>query len=351
MLVAQCIKVALELVDDVGDPLTSVDHLFSIAPMMEWTDRHCRVFHRQLSPKARLYTEMVTAQAVIHGNRDRLLGFDPAEHPVALQLGGSDPGLMAQAAGIGAQRGYDEINMNVGCPSDRVREGRFGACLFAEPDLVAACVAAMAQAVDVPVTVKTRIAIDKMEGDEPLDCFVDTVAAAGCRHFIIHARKAWLTGLSPKENRTIPPLDYDRVYRLKQRRPDLTIVLNGGIENLEIVDQALDRLDGVMLGRAAYQDPYVLAKIQSHLFGGELLDRAQVVDSMGAYAQRQVEKGTRLHSVVRHMHGLFQGQRGARAWRRHLAENSHLPDADSKVLVQAFAKVRDAQKQPEFRAA
>lgn len=319
--------------------------------MMEWTDRHCRVFHRQLAPDACLYTEMVTAQAIIHGNRDRLLGFDLAEHPVALQLGGSDPGLMAQAAHIGAEWGYDEINMNVGCPSDRVREGRFGACLFAEPELVAACVASMAQAVDVPVTVKTRIAIDEMEGDQPLDRFVDIVASAGCRHFIIHARKAWLTGLSPKENRTIPPLDYDRVYRLKQRRPDLTIVLNGGIEDVDTVDRALQRLDGVMLGRAAYQDPFILAKIQAQLFGGDLVDRALIVERMAAYAQRQVENGTRLHAVARHMHGLFQGQRGARAWRRHLAENSHLPEADSKTLLQAFAKIRKAQNQPEFRAA
>lgn len=319
--------------------------------MMDWTDRHCRFFHRLLAPNARLYTEMVTAQAVIHGDRERLLGFDPAEHPVALQLGGSDPRRMAEAAKIGADFGYDEINMNVGCPSDRVREGRFGACLFAEPDLVAECVGAMSEEVQVPVTVKTRIAIDDMEGDEPLDRFVDIVASAGCQHFIIHARKAWLTGLSPKENRTIPPLDYERVFRLKNRRQDLSVVLNGGIDRLETVDAAMERLDGVMLGRAAYQDPYILAGAQARLCGGQPRSREDAVDMICAYADGQARRGVRLHSIARHLHGLFQGERGARAWRRHLAENSHQAGANSDVIRQAHRKVLDAQLRQDQKAA
>ena len=314
---------------------------FSIAPMMDWTDRHCRFFHRLLAPGARLYTEMLTAQAVIHGDRARLLGFDPAEHPVALQLGGSDPALMAEAARIGAEAGYDEINMNVGCPSDRVQEGRFGACLFAEPDLVAACVEAMRAAVDIPVTVKTRIAIDEMEGDAPLDRFADAVSAAGCAELTVHARKAWLTGLSPKENRTVPPLNYDRVYRLKARRPDLTVVINGGIASVPQILAHLERVDGVMLGRAAYQTPYLLAEAQRALWGTPLPERSAIAAAMADYAARQ--EGVRLQSIARHMHGLYAGLPGARAWRRTLAEEAHKPGAAPALLRAAVDRVARIQ--------
>lgn len=337
--------------------LKNKEKILSVAPMMDWTDRHCRFFHRLLAPDARLYTEMLTAQAIIHGDRDYLLGFDPAEHPIALQLGGSDPALMVEAARIGEAAGYDEININVGCPSDRVREGRFGACLFAEPDVVAACVEAMGAAVDVPVTVKTRIAIDEMEGDEPLDRFADAVAQAGCRELIVHARKAWLTGLSPKENRSVPPLDYERVYRLKARRPDLRIVINGGIESVEAAAAHLRHVDGVMFGRAAYQNPYLLAGLQADLIAEPdwiAPERSAIVASMADYAASQMAAQTpaqtgeqgrsparpvRLHSIARHLHGLFQGMPGARAWRRALAENAHKPGAGPSVLEDALAEV------------
>ena len=242
-------------------PLKSDSHRFCVAPMMEWTDRHCRYFLRLISRRAFLYTEMVTADAVLYGNRERVLGFSPEEHPVGLQLGGSDAGKLAEAARIGADYGYDEINLNIGCPSDRVQSGRFGACLMAEPDLVAECVAAMGEASALPVTVKCRIGIDDQDAEESLDRFIDHVAEAGCRTFIVHARKAWLKGLSPKENRDVPPLDYERVLRLKQRRPDLEIVLNGGIESFASAQSHLPQVDGVMLGRAAYADPYLLAEV------------------------------------------------------------------------------------------
>ncbi|MEM8587825.1 MAG: tRNA dihydrouridine(20/20a) synthase DusA [Pseudomonadota bacterium] len=319
-------------------------HKVSVAPMMDWTDRHCRFFHRQLSKRAVLYTEMVTADAVIHGDRARLIGFDAAEHPLVLQLGGSDPARMAEAASIGAAWGYDAININVGCPSDRVQSGRFGACLMAEPETVAACVDAMVRRVDVPVTVKCRIGIDDQDSEADLDRFIDIVADAGCDTFIVHARKAWLSGLSPKQNRDVPPLDYGRVLRLKDRRPDLTIVLNGGITTLAQAGDPLETVDGVMLGRAAYQNPFLLAEADRTLFGdpAEPPDRLEVVDHMTPYIQRAVAQGTSLHAITRHMLGLFQGQPGARAWRRHLSENASRRGADDDVVRQAADLVRHA---------
>jgi tRNA-dihydrouridine synthase A len=309
--------------------------------MMDWTDRHCRFFHRLLTRHALLYTEMVTAEAILHGKRDQLLAFSPAEHPVALQLGGSDPARLAEAAVIGAGYGYDEINLNVGCPSDRVQSGRFGACLMAEPELVAACVATMASAVSIPVTVKCRIGIDDQDSETDFQRFVETVADAGCRVFIVHARKAWLSGLSPKENREVPLLDYARVYRLKQARPDLRIVLNGGIETLEAAKHHLAHVDGVMLGRAAYQTPYLLAAVDGALFGVTEgpVSRAQVVTALLPYVQAHLARGGRLNNVTRHILGLYHGAPGARAFRRHLSENATGPDAAWSVLEQAVALV------------
>jgi len=310
--------------------------------MMDWTDRHCRFFHRRLSKRAVLYSEMVTADAVIHGDRARLIGFDEAEHPLVLQLGGSDPVRMAEAASIGADSGYGAININVGCPSDRVQSGRFGACLMAEPETVAACVAAMVRRVDVPVTVKCRIGIDDQDSEADLDRFIDIVAGAGCETFIVHERKAWLSGLSPKQNRDVPPLDYDRVVRLKARRPDLTIVLNGGVTSLAQAGDMLQAVDGVMLGRAAYQNPFLLAEADSTLFGdaAETPDRLEIVERMTPYIERAVAHGTPLHAITRHMLGLFQGQPGARAWRRHLSENASRRGAGSDVVRRATDLVR-----------
>ena len=294
--------------------------------MMEWTDRHCRYLLRLLSRRTFLYTEMVTADAVLHGDRERVLRFHPAEHPVGLQLGGSDPHKLAEAARIGAAFGYDEVNLNVGCPSDRVQSGRFGACLMAEPDLVAECVAAMRAAVSVPVTVKCRIGIDDQDAEASLDHFVETVAEAGCRTFIVHARKAWLKGLSPKENRDVPPLDYGRVRRLKARRPELEIVLNGGIETLAVAEAQLPHVDGVMLGRAAYADPYLLAEVDRALFGSNETppSRLDVLDAFRPYVEAELAKGARLNQMTRHILGLFHGQPRVRAFRRHLAEHAHL---------------------------
>jgi tRNA-dihydrouridine synthase A len=305
--------------------------------MMERTDRHCRYFLRLISRHALLYTEMVTADAVIHGDRERLLGFDASEHPVALQLGGSDPKKLAEASKIGEDFGYDEINLNIGCPSDRVQSGRFGACLMAEPELVAACVAAMREAVRVPVTVKCRIGIDDQDAEQSLDRFIDIVADSGCRSFIVHARKAWLDGLSPKENREVPPLNYGRVWRLKQRRPDLTIVINGGIESMEEVRRQLDHVDGAMLGRAAYADPYLLAEVDGDLFGSDLTppSRLEVLDRFMPYVETHLAKGVRLNQMTRHILGLFHGVPRARAFRRYIAENAHLDDAGIEVLKEA----------------
>ena len=307
--------------------------------MMDWTDRHCRYFLRLLCPSARLYTEMVTAAAIVHGDADRLLAFDPAEHPVAVQLGGSDVDWMTRAAVTAAERGYDEININVGCPSDRVQSGQFGACLMARPDVVAACFRSMQAAVDVPVTVKTRIGIDDEDSYEFLCRFVDTLAAAGCRTFIVHARIAVLEGLSPKENRTVPPLKYPRVFRLKAERPDLTIVLNGGLQTLADVDAALAEVDGVMIGRQAYQDPYFLARLERHLDPRRPLPRRRdIVERMLPYIEAELARGEKLGRITRHMLGLYAGQPGARAWRRYLSEHAFGRDADAGVLRTALER-------------
>jgi tRNA-dihydrouridine synthase A len=312
-------------------------HRFAVAPMMEWTDRHCRYFLRLISKRTFLYTEMVTAEAVLYGDRMRVLGFDPAEHPLALQLGGSDADKLGEAARIGADFGYDEINLNVGCPSDRVQSGRFGACLMAEPELVGECVAAMAANSGLPVTVKCRIGIDDQDAEESLDRFIDEVARAGCSTFVVHARKAWLDGLSPKQNRDVPPLDYGRVHRLKQRRPDLAIILNGGIESLATAKAELAHVDGVMLGRAAYADPYILAEVDGVLFGEEraVPSRLDVLDAFRPYVEEQLARGVRLNAMTRHILGLFHGQPRARAFRRHLAEHAHLDGAGIEVLDEA----------------
>jgi tRNA-dihydrouridine synthase A len=315
--------------------------IFSVAPMMDWTDRHCRVFHRLLTRHARLYTEMLTTGAIIHGARDRLLGFSDSEHPVALQLGGSHPDDLAAAARIGEDFGYDEINLNVGCPSDRVKDGRFGACLMAEPDLVAEGVHAMKRAVSVPVTVKCRIGIDDQDPEAGLDSFARKVAAAGADALIVHARKAWLQGLSPKENRNIPPLDHDRIYRLKASFPDLPLIINGGIGGISEAKQHLAHVDGVMLGRAAYQEPWRLLDVDSELFG-EVAPHATMkcaLEAMIPYMEDQLAAGTRLHSITRHLVGAFHGVPGARAFRRHLAENGVKNAAGVDVLREAVALV------------
>jgi tRNA-dihydrouridine synthase A len=316
---------------------------FSVAPMMDWTDRHCRVFHRLLTRRALLYTEMLTTGAIIHGDRLRLLGFDKSEHQVALQLGGSDPRDLATAAKIGEDFGYDEINLNVGCPSDRVKDGRFGACLMAEPDLVADCVAAMKRAVSIPVTVKCRIGIDDQDPEAALDNMARAVIAAGVDALIVHARKAWLNGLSPKENRDIPPLDYDRVYRLKMSLPNVPIVINGGIESLDEATQHLAHVDGVMLGRAAYQEPWRLLAVDPAVFGGTppYETMKQVFEAMTPYIERELANGVRLHSITRHFVGAFHAVPGARAFRRHLAEHGVRRDAGVSVLRDAIALVGD----------
>ncbi len=312
-----------------------------VAPMMDWTDRHCRYFHRQISRRTLLYTEMLTTGAVIHGDRERLLGFSPAEHPVALQLGGSEPDKMAEAARIGEEWGYDEININVGCPSDRVQSGRFGACLMAEPELVARLVGAMREAVRIPVTVKSRLAIDELEEWPTIVNFVRLVSAAGCTRFIVHARKAWLQGLSPKENRDIPPLRYELVHRLKAEFPHLDISLNGGVKSLDAAAEHLRHVDGVMIGRAVYDNPYVLAEADRRFFGSTEapLDRHAVVEAMFPYIEERRRNGAPLNAITRHMLGLFQGLPGARAWRRYLSENVHKPGAGPEVVSAALALV------------
>lgn len=316
-------------------------HRFSVAPMMDWTDTRCRVFHRHLTRRALLYTEMLTTGAVIHGDRERLLGFDAVEHPVALQLGGSDPRDLAEAARIGAGFGYDEINLNVGCPSDRVQDGRFGACLMAEPELVARCVAAMKQAVAIPVTVKCRIGIDEQDPEVALDALARAVVASGCDALIVHARKAWLKGLSPKENRDIPPLDYERVYRLKRALPKVPVIINGGIRSIDEAKTHLAHVDGVMLGRAAYQEPWRLLAVDAEIFG-EAAQHETMRDAFAAmmpYIERQLARGTRLHAITRHFVGAFHAVPGARAFRRHLAEQGVKPGAGLEVLRDAIALV------------
>lgn len=324
--------------------MAAMNRTISIAPMMDWTDRHDRYFLRLISQHALLYTEMVTADALIHGDSHRMLRYDAAEHPVALQLGGSDPDKLVTAAKMGEQYGYDEINLNVGCPSDRVKAGRFGACLMAEPQLVGECIAAMQAAVSIPVTVKTRIGIDRDDSYQPLHDFVSVVADHGCEVFIIHARKAWLDGLSPKENRDIPPLRYEYVHRLKAEFPQLNISINGGIKTLDDAASHLDDLQGVMIGREAYQNPYILAEVDQRFYGTQTPPRSriEVVEAMYPYIEQQLAQGHRLNTVTRHILGLFQGQPGARAWRRHLSENAHKPNADATTVQQALRAILDA---------
>ena len=308
--------------------------------MMDWTDRHCRVFHRLMSDRARLYTEMLTTGAIIHGDRKRLLGFDASEHPVALQLGGSDPADLATAAKIGEDFGYDEINLNVGCPSDRVQSGRFGACLMREPALVADCIAAMRAAVSVPVTVKCRIGVDDQDPEQSLRALIDACAAAGVTVFAVHARKAWLEGLSPKENRDIPPLDYPLVYRVKRERPHLTILVNGGIENLDQAQAHLVHVDGVMLGRAAYQNPALLAEVDARFFGAAPANLDAAIEAYATHIERQLRQGARLHPLIKPMLGLYNGRPGARLFRRHLSEQAVRADAGISVLREALDFVR-----------
>ncbi|MBB3873777.1 tRNA dihydrouridine(20/20a) synthase DusA [Brevundimonas mediterranea] len=322
----------------------------SVAPMMDWTDRHCRAFHRALTARALLYTEMVTAPAVLHGDRDYLLGFDPVEHPVALQLGGSNPKELAEAAKVGESYGYDEINLNVGCPSDRVQSGKFGACLMREPELVADCMAAIRSAVSIPATVKCRIGVDDQEPEVSLFATVDACAAVGIEVFIVHARKAWLQGLSPKENRDVPPLDYDLVRRLKRERPHLNISINGGIASLDEAEAHLAetdgvRLDGVMLGRAAYHEPAILGQADRRLYGADTadVDAFAALDRYRPYIAARLEEGVRLPAITRHMLGLMHGRPGARAFRRILTVEAIRPGAGLEVVDQAADAVREAE--------
>jgi len=320
----------------------SIDRRLSVAPMLDWTDRYCRYFLRLLSRHTLLYTEMVTTGAIIHGDRDRFLRFDASEHPVALQLGGSDPADLAHCARLGAKYGYDEINLNVGCPSDRVQSGRFGACLMAEPTIVAEGVAAMRAAADVPVTVKHRIGIDERDSYGELTDFIGTVAEAGCEVFIVHARKAWLQGLSPKQNREVPPLKYEMVHQLKRDFPQLQLVINGGFKTLSQVEAELAELDGVMIGREAYTNPWLLADVDRRIYGAAANPCATPRDAVLAllpFVERELATGTPLNRITRHILGLFQGRPGAKAWRRHLSEQAHQPGAGIEVLTQALDKV------------
>ena len=316
-------------------------HKFSVAPMMDWTDSPCRVLHRCLTKHALLYTEMVTADAVLRGDRARLLGFEAFEHPLALQLGGSDPAKLAEASRIAVDFGYDEVNLNVGCPSDRVQSGRFGACLMREPQLVADCVAAMRAAVSIPVTVKCRIGVDDQDPEESLRILIDSCAQAGASVFAVHARKAWLEGLSPKENRDVPPLDYALVYRVKQERPSLTILVNGGIETLEQAEEHLRHVDGVMLGRAAYQNPILLTEVDSRFFGSAPIDLETAVNVYAEHVEHQLHQGARLHTLIKPMLGLYNGRPGARQFRRHLSEYAVREGAGIAVLRDALAFVRE----------
>jgi tRNA-dihydrouridine synthase A len=317
----------------------------SVAPMMDWTDTHCRSFHRVLAPHARLYTEMVHANAVIHGDRTKLLAKDASQHPVALQLGGSEPALLADAARIGAEHGFDEINLNCGCPSDRVQAGRFGACLMREPSLVAECVAAMVEAApSIPITVKCRLGVDEDDDWDRFIAFVDTIAAAGCRLFVIHARNAWLQGLSPKENREVPPLRYDWAYRLKRERPLLQVIVNGGIADFDEATAHLDHADGAMLGRAAYHDPYLLHRLDAAWFCAATRKRSELLRAWRPYVEAQLANGTFLKHMTRHVLGLFHGERGGRAFRQILSEGAHRPGADWSLIEQALAVVDIAQE-------
>ena len=322
------------------------DRRLSVAPMMEWTDRHCRVFLRAITKRTLLYTEMVHTGAILRGDAARHLDYDQVEHPLALQLGGSEPEYLAAAARTGQEYGYDEINLNVGCPSERVSAGRFGACLMAEPELVADCISAMAEAVDIPVTVKSRIGIDDRDSYEELAAFIETVSAHGCRTFVIHARKAWLSGLSPKENREIPPLRYDVVRRVKADFPELEVILNGGVGTLDAAVEHLGALDGVMIGRAAYHDPWMLRDADQRIFDGAPgpESRHDVIDSVLPYVEAQCAAGVPLHHMTRHMIGLFNGLPGARGWRRHLSENACRKGAGPEVLLDATGLVPGARE-------
>ena len=317
---------------------------FCVAPMMEWTDRHCRFFHRLLTRRALLYTEMLTTGAILHGDRARLLRYDPAEHPLALQLGGCDPRALAACARIGADLGFDEINLNAGCPSDRVQEGRFGACLMAEPALVAECVTQMKAAVSIRVTVKCRLGIDDQDPDEALETFASAVEEAGVDALVVHARKAWLKGLSPKENREVPPLDYSRVFQLKAAHPGLAVILNGGIGSVETACGYLAKLDGVMMGRAAYQEPWRLMAVDPLVFGehARFASAKEAAVALIPYIERELAQGTRLHAITRHLHGLFHAVPGARAYRRHLAGAATTAQSGASLLLDALAQVRDA---------
>jgi tRNA-dihydrouridine synthase A len=321
-----------------------INRLVSIAPMMDWTDRHDRYFLRLISPHVLLYTEMITTGALIHGDYKRFLAFDELEHPVALQLGGSEPEKLAQCARMGEDFGYDEINLNVGCPSDRVKSGQFGACLMLSPQLVADGVAAMKAVVNIPVTVKCRIGVDENDSYEELSQFIRLVSAAGCEVFIIHARKAWLNGLSPKENREIPPLRYDVVRQLKSDFPHLNIIVNGGIKTVAEVKEHLLSVDGVMIGREAYSNPYLLADIEAEIYSTSdvVLDREQVIQKLLPYVEQQLKNNVRLSSITRHILGLYTGQNGARIWRRTLSENSHKAGMDAGLLVQAMQAVKNS---------
>jgi tRNA-dihydrouridine synthase A len=316
----------------------------SVAPMLDWTDRYCRYFLRLISKHVVLYTEMVTTGAILHGDRARFLDFDPAEHPLALQLGGSNPGELAECARLGNLWGYDEINLNVGCPSDRVQSGRFGACLMMTPNLVGDCVKAMRDRVTIDISIKHRIGVDDRDSYEALCDFVGTVSEAGCSTFIVHARKAWLQGLSPKENREVPPLSYPTVHRLKRDFPQLEVIINGGITNLDQVSDQLERVDGVMIGREAYHNPWILAEADHLIFGQPRspLSRHQIVESLIPYVEHELAKGMPINRITRHILGLFQSQPGARKWRRVLSEGSHLPGADSRLLRRAAAQVVEA---------
>ncbi|MFP4520142.1 MAG: tRNA dihydrouridine(20/20a) synthase DusA [Oceanicaulis sp.] len=319
----------------------TLDRRFSVAPMMDWTDRHCRAFHRVLTRRALLYTEMAVDQAVIRGDAARLIGFDPGEHPVAIQLGGSDPDSLAAASKISQDFGYAEVNLNVGCPSDRVQSGRFGACLMREPELVRDCLTAMREAVSIPVTVKHRLGVDDQDPEKTLFGFVDTVARSGVTSFTVHARKAWLKGLSPKENRDVPPLDYDLVRRLKAQRPDLEIILNGGLGDLDHALEAGAGLDGVMVGRAAYHTPWMLAAVDSRVFGlaDPVHDPADAMFAYRPYIERELERGVKLHAITRHLLGLFAGRPGARKFRQILSETANRPGAGWEVVEEALAAV------------
>ena len=332
--------------------MTQPDRKLSVAPMMDWTDRHCRYFLRLISRRVLLYTEMIPTGAIIHGDRARFLAFDPAERPLALQLGGAAPDQVAACAAAAARAGFDEVNLNVGCPSDRVQNARFGACLMAEPDLVGRCIAAMTEASGLPATVKTRTGIDARDSYADLKGFVETVAAAGCHSFTIHARKAWLQGLSPKQNRELPPLVYERVYRLKQDFPDLEIVINGGITSLDEAEAHLTRVDGAMIGRAAYQNPWILADADCRVFGDndQQSERESVVRALLPYIARQCAQGVPVKAITRHILGLFNGLPGARAWRRHLSESAHRPGAGPEVIEAALELVL-AQLEARGRAA